>query len=173
MNAAYFMVSVNPAAENRRFVNESCPGANFPILSDLQGTVAAAYGVLQTASGIDRGRLDGSNSIVPRGGFVYGSVTYIGPDGNLLYKEEQEQLRLSMGWGRDVAIKLKELGIKTVAEASAPVSQPKTIELGQTIAQVEAILGRPETIVNLGAKTTYVYKSLKVIFTNGKVTDVQ
>lgn len=59
--------------------------------------------------------------------------------------------------------------ITTEIEASAP----KTIELGQSIAQVEAILGKPETVVKLGARTIYTYKNMKVIFTDGKVSDVQ
>jgi hypothetical protein len=39
--------------------------------------------------------------------------------------------------------------------------------------QVEAAMGKPEKIVNLGAKKLYVYKDLKVTFLNGKVSDVQ
>jgi hypothetical protein len=50
--------------------------------------------------------------------------------------------------------------------------KPGTIGLGQTPAEVEAILGKPDNIVNLGAKVTYVYKSMKVVFQDGKVADV-
>lgn len=50
---------------------------------------------------------------------------------------------------------------------------PKSIELGQTFDQVEKILGKPEAIAKLGAKTIYTYKNLKVTFIDGKVTDVQ
>ena len=56
------------------------------------------------------------------------------------------------------------------AQAPAP---PKTIALGQTTDQVVEILGQPQKIVNLGAKQMYFYPDMKVIFTNGKVTDVQ
>jgi hypothetical protein len=56
------------------------------------------------------------------------------------------------------------------AQSSAP---PKTIALGQTTDQVIGILGQPQKIVNLGAKQMYFYPDMKVIFTNGKVTDVQ
>jgi hypothetical protein len=38
---------------------------------------------------------------------------------------------------------------------------------------VIGILGQPQKIVNLGAKQMYFYPDMKVIFTNGKVTDVQ
>ncbi|HET6763440.1 MAG TPA: hypothetical protein VFH27_07200 [Longimicrobiaceae bacterium] len=67
-----------------------------------------------------------------------------------------------------VMAKLGEL-VKTEAAASAPAS----IGLGQTPAQVEAALGRPNSVINLGAKVIYVYASMKVIFQDGKVADVQ
>jgi hypothetical protein len=52
-------------------------------------------------------------------------------------------------------------------------AEPQTIEKGQTTDQVQAALGKPDKIVNLGAKQLYIYKDLKVTFINGKVTDVQ
>jgi hypothetical protein len=55
----------------------------------------------------------------------------------------------------------------------AAASATKTIELGQTIEQVEGILGKPATVVKLGEKTIYTYKDMKVVFLNGKVSDVQ
>jgi hypothetical protein len=58
-------------------------------------------------------------------------------------------------------------------EQKAPPSQPPTIQLGQTPDQVQAVLGQPDKIVNLGAKLIYVYKDLKVTFMNGKVADAQ
>jgi hypothetical protein len=59
------------------------------------------------------------------------------------------------------------------APAAQPSAPPKTIALGQTTDQVIGILGQPQKIVNLGAKQMYFYPDMKVIFTNGKVTDVQ
>jgi hypothetical protein len=59
------------------------------------------------------------------------------------------------------------------APAAQPSAPPKTIALGQTTDQVVAILGQPQKIVNLGAKQMYFYPDMKVIFTNGKVSDVQ
>jgi hypothetical protein len=38
---------------------------------------------------------------------------------------------------------------------------------------VIAALGQPQKIVKLPKKETYYYKDLKVIFTAGKVSDVQ
>jgi hypothetical protein len=58
-------------------------------------------------------------------------------------------------------------------EAEAAAQNTKTISLGQTPQEVETILGKPERIVNLGAKVTYIYKDMKVIFQDGKVADVQ
>jgi hypothetical protein len=55
----------------------------------------------------------------------------------------------------------------------APQADPQTIKLGQTTDQVQAALGKPDKIVDLGAKQIYVYKDLKVTFVNNKVTDVQ
>lgn len=52
-------------------------------------------------------------------------------------------------------------------------AEPQTIEKGQTPDQVVAALGKPDKIVNLGAKQLYIYKDLKVTFVNGKVSDVQ
>jgi hypothetical protein len=50
---------------------------------------------------------------------------------------------------------------------------PVTISLGQTIAEVEAINGKPDKVVDLGAKKIYMYKDMKITFTDGKVSDVQ
>jgi hypothetical protein len=58
-------------------------------------------------------------------------------------------------------------------ESEATAVNTKTIGLGQTRVQVEEILGKPERVVDLGAKVTYVYKDMKVIFVDGKVSDVQ
>jgi hypothetical protein len=49
----------------------------------------------------------------------------------------------------------------------------KTVQLGQTPEQVRAALGAPDTIIKLGAKEIFVYKGMKVIFKDGKVSDVR
>jgi hypothetical protein len=77
---------------------------------------------------------------------------------------------------------LPTLDVEKVKTAISPVvatetetaaQNTKTISLGQTTEQVEAILGKPEKIVNFGPKTTYIYKDMKVLFQDGKVADVQ
>jgi hypothetical protein len=59
------------------------------------------------------------------------------------------------------------------AAQEQPQPEPQTIQKGQTPDEVQGALGKPEKIVNLGAKQIYVYKDLKVTFLNGKVSDVQ
>src|SRR5215469_14433674 len=49
--------------------------------------------------------------------------------------------------------------------------EPQTIQMGMTTDQVQASLGQPSKMVNLGPKQIYVYKDLKVTFFNGKVVD--
>lgn len=52
-------------------------------------------------------------------------------------------------------------------------AEPQTIQLGQSVEEVQAALGKPEKIVNLGAKQIFIYKDMKVTFLKGKVADVQ
>jgi hypothetical protein len=58
-------------------------------------------------------------------------------------------------------------------EAQVQAASTKTVELGQPPAQVEGALGKPDKIVNLGAKKIYVYKDMKIVFVDEKVSDVQ
>lgn len=64
-------------------------------------------------------------------------------------------------------------GQQQAAQPQQQQAEPQTIEKGQTTDQVQASLGKPDKIVNLGAKQIYVYKDLKVTFLMGKVVDVQ
>jgi hypothetical protein len=50
---------------------------------------------------------------------------------------------------------------------------PMKIVLGQTIAEVDAILGQPDKFVDLGSKKIYIYKDMKITFVDGKVADVE
>lgn len=50
---------------------------------------------------------------------------------------------------------------------------PKRVELGNTPDEVQSSLGQPDKIINLGARVTHVYKDMKVIYVDGKVSDVQ
>jgi hypothetical protein len=57
--------------------------------------------------------------------------------------------------------------------AAQPAAEPASIDKGMTTDQVQAAMGKPDKIVNLGTKTIYYYKDMKVIFLSGKVSDVQ
>lgn len=52
-------------------------------------------------------------------------------------------------------------------------SEPQTVQAGMSTDQVQAILGKPDKIFNVGSKQIYVYKDVKVTFLDGKVSDVQ
>ena len=56
-------------------------------------------------------------------------------------------------------------------ETGAPVTTP-TIVAGQTISEVEAILGQPTSKAILGPKVIYNYNGMKVTFMGGRVTNV-
>lgn len=62
-------------------------------------------------------------------------------------------------------------GVLTL-ERAAPAG-PKTVALGQTEAELEAAVGKPEKVLDLGDKKIYVYEDIKVTLVDGKVTDVQ
>lgn len=57
--------------------------------------------------------------------------------------------------------------------ATASAVQSKTVKLGMTTDEIKTSLGNPTKIVDLGAKQIYVYPDMKVIFVDGKVSDVQ
>ena len=58
------------------------------------------------------------------------------------------------------------------AGAAAPTADV-SIAPGQSTDQVKAALGQPTRIVNLGTKTMYFYKDMKVTFVSGKVTNIE
>jgi hypothetical protein len=64
-------------------------------------------------------------------------------------------------------------GDQQQAAADAPAAEPAEVKVGMTPVQVESALGKPDKKVTLTSKTTYYYKDMKVIFVNGKVSDVQ
>jgi hypothetical protein len=63
----------------------------------------------------------------------------------------------------------QESGVPINSAPAAPVS----VEVGQTPDQVQAALGAPTRVANLGPKVIYYYDGKKVIFKDGKVSDVQ
>ena len=73
----------------------------------------------------------------------------------------------------DVSTLQKIIGDFLTTEEQAASANTKTIALGQTRAEVESILGKPTTVIDLGPKVTLVYPNMKVILADGKVADVQ
>jgi hypothetical protein len=65
----------------------------------------------------------------------------------------------------------------TPAAAATPAAgspEPATVSVGNTIAEVEASMGKPKDIAKAATKTIYIYANgVKVIFVNGKVSDIQ
>lgn len=56
---------------------------------------------------------------------------------------------------------------------NANEAQPPTVSLGMTTSQVQSILGQPRRVVDLGQKKMFIYDDMKVIFMDGRVSDVQ
>jgi hypothetical protein len=54
-----------------------------------------------------------------------------------------------------------------------PPAAPTTITLGESSTQVLQAMGMPQQMIDLGKKKTYVYKNMKIVFVDDKVTDVQ
>jgi hypothetical protein len=59
------------------------------------------------------------------------------------------------------------------ASAAPAPAAPASVSLGQSQAEVEAEMGQPVSKALLGPKVIYNYSGMKVIFKNGKVSDVQ
>ena len=59
------------------------------------------------------------------------------------------------------------------APAPAPQAAPPTISIGESSTEVLQAMGMPQQMVDLGKKKTYIYKNMKIIFLNDKVSDVQ
>jgi hypothetical protein len=55
----------------------------------------------------------------------------------------------------------------------APAAPPPTITIGESSTQVLQAMGMPQQMIDLGKKKTYVYKNMKIIFVDDKVSDVQ
>lgn len=65
----------------------------------------------------------------------------------------------------------------TPAPTTQPVGtqsvSPKSVELGNTPDEVQSVMGQPDKIIDLGARVIHVYQDMKIIYVDGKVSDVQ
>ncbi|QIM47724.1 peroxiredoxin [Pusillimonas sp. DMV24BSW_D] len=87
-DVTYFMASVDPLLDNKGFAEET--GADFPLLSDEEKTVAKAYGVL-SASGVAKRH-----------------TFYIGKDGRILKIDKNVRPETS---AEDMVESLEKLGV--------------------------------------------------------------
>ncbi|MGA7523980.1 MAG: hypothetical protein WBW84_16125 [Acidobacteriaceae bacterium] len=55
----------------------------------------------------------------------------------------------------------------------APAGPPPTINIGESSTEVLQALGMPLQMIDLGKKKTYIYKNMKIIFVDDKVSDVE
>lgn len=94
-------------------------------------------------------------------------------------KQTRYKAELSFDLGKDFMTTATPESVEKAVEAvitpesEVQAASTKTVDLGQTTDQVKAALGNPDKIVNLGSKTIYIYKDMKVVFVDGKVSDVQ
>jgi len=65
-----------------------------------------------------------------------------------------------------------DTGAPAPAAPAAP-TQSLNIAVGQTTAEIKGMLGEPQKVINLGPKTIYVYKDMKITFKAGKVSDIE
>jgi hypothetical protein len=73
-----------------------------------------------------------------------------------------------------IIVRIVKFASRTVDEEQKKIGAfVKEVKLGMTPAEVEAVLGLPETKVDLGEKILYKYKNMTVEFHDGKVTDVK
>jgi hypothetical protein len=56
---------------------------------------------------------------------------------------------------------------------ATPAGPPPTITMGESSSEVLQAMGMPLQMIDLGKKKTYVYKNMKIVFLNDKVSDVQ
>jgi hypothetical protein len=56
---------------------------------------------------------------------------------------------------------------------AAPAAPPPTISIGESSSQVLQAMGMPQQMIDLGSKKTYIYKNMKIVFVDDKVSDVQ
>jgi hypothetical protein len=144
-------VSINLKAEKVAVNFTECDSCNGGDASSYKGEVVFQF---------PKGYLEGADA-----GQVADVISQVlaPPDPNAPQQDQNQQQAGGQQQGGD----------QQQQQPQQPAAPPASIQLGQTVDQVQAAFGPPEKIVNLGTKQIYVYKDLKVTFVNGKVTDVQ
>ena len=89
------------------------------------------------------------------------------PDQNIAYELRQQGLAANQAEQEVVSQAMApDAGVDSAAGTAI-------VTMGQTTDQVVSILGPPKQIFDLGAKKLYMYKDMKIIFMDGRVSDVQ
>ena len=116
-------------------------------------------------------RPSGKQSLVTQNGHFYDRLEVIDRTTNLMqYLWFNADIQMNPD-GLAGPSSIGSSGAATVPVVDATAA--KTIALGQTKEEVVATLGQPQRLVVLGAKQIYVYSDRKVIFVDGRVTDVR
>jgi hypothetical protein len=66
-----------------------------------------------------------------------------------------------------------ETSVAAAVPQDSSQTAPATIAIGQSISDVEAILGQPTSRALIGSKTIYNYRDMKVTFMDGRVVNVE
>ncbi len=96
----------------------------------------------------------------------HGSTHQIRYKAAVIFKFKKHELQ-------QMSIPQIETTVAQVLATGSQAAQHNTISLGQTVQQVQSNFGPPQRIIDLGIKKIFFYKDMKVIFKNGKVTDVE
>ena len=64
-------------------------------------------------------------------------------------------------------------GIGEMEKPAKKAAETKKIAIGMTVDEVKAILGEPQTIIDLGVKVILKYEQMNVIFKDGKMVDAE
>jgi hypothetical protein len=104
------------------------------------------------------------------------NVVFAFPKGSLTISTDNQKDSQAQGGDQQQGGDQGAQGAQQGGQQPAPQEQqqePASIEKGMSPDQVEAAMGKPEKKVTLGTKQIYYYKDMKVVFLNGKVSDVQ
>lgn len=79
----------------------------------------------------------------------------------------------AVGYSQSTSTPPTPLPTPTSQPAVTQSVPPKKVELGNTPDEVQSAIGQPDKIVDLGVRVIHVYKDMKIIYDDGKVSDVQ
>jgi hypothetical protein len=146
-------------------------------LQDMQNhmreTIDSGLGEMQSKAGKGLPALPASANAAPvTAAFAAGAPP---PDPDAA-KEINAQVQAADSAEKEVVAQGGPSASDATPAALAPPPPPPAADVdltGKSIDEVKQIRGEPKTSTKSGTKTIFVYPDMKVIFTNGKVTDIQ